>query len=212
MISLWNPLAHLGFIIVPTGYADPVMFAGAGSPYGAGVISSHPPAGPTEAEIAVARFQGKRVTPSAAKPSKLHRALRAQHLAPRAMEKTLSGRLHRGSPLHQCGPYAGCRPDQGLLPAASIPSPFISMKRRPRPVSFTAWPPAAGYTAAITMSLLVKSGMPIAGGLIGAGAEIEWPRPVRPDDTLMVESEVLEGEAVPFAARTRHDHGAKRDP
>lgn len=61
VISLWNPLAHLGFIIVPTGYADPVMFAGAGSPYGASVISSHPPAGPTDAEIAVARFQGKRV-------------------------------------------------------------------------------------------------------------------------------------------------------
>jgi len=61
VISLWNPLAHLGFIIVPTGYADPVMFAGAGSPYGASVISGHPPAGPTEAELAVARFQGKRV-------------------------------------------------------------------------------------------------------------------------------------------------------
>lgn len=69
VISLWNPLAHLGFIIVPTGYADPVMFAGAGSPYGASVISSHPPAGPTEAEIAVARFQGKRVAQVAKKLS-----------------------------------------------------------------------------------------------------------------------------------------------
>src|SRR5580700_6376175 len=46
------------------------------------------------------------------------------------------------------------------------------------------------HTAAITMSLLVKSGMPIAGGLIGAGAEIAWPRPVRPGDVLHVESEV----------------------
>jgi NAD(P)H dehydrogenase (quinone) len=67
VISLWNPLAHLGFIIVPTGYADGVMFAGAGSPYGASVISSHPPSGPTEAEIAVAKFQGKRVTQVAKK-------------------------------------------------------------------------------------------------------------------------------------------------
>lgn len=67
VISLWNPLAHLGFIIVPTGYADPVMFAGAGSPYGASVISSHPPAGPTDAEIAVAGFQGKRVAQVAKK-------------------------------------------------------------------------------------------------------------------------------------------------
>jgi acyl dehydratase len=47
------------------------------------------------------------------------------------------------------------------------------------------------HTAAITMSLLVKSGMPIAGGLIGAGCEISWPRPVRPGDVLQVESEVL---------------------
>ena len=67
VISLWNPLAHLGFIIVPTGYADGAMFAGAGSPYGASVISGHPPSGPSEAEIAVARFQGRRVTQVAAK-------------------------------------------------------------------------------------------------------------------------------------------------
>jgi NAD(P)H dehydrogenase (quinone) len=67
VISMWNPLAHLGFIIVPTGYADGVMFAGAGSPYGASVVSGHPPAGPTEAELAVARFQGKRVTQVARK-------------------------------------------------------------------------------------------------------------------------------------------------
>lgn len=67
VISLWNPLAHLGFIIVPTGYADGVMFAGAGSPYGASVISGHPPAGPSEAELAVARFQGKRVAQVARK-------------------------------------------------------------------------------------------------------------------------------------------------
>jgi acyl dehydratase len=47
------------------------------------------------------------------------------------------------------------------------------------------------HTAAITMSLLVRSGMPIAGGLIGAGGEIEWPKAVRPGDVLQVESEVL---------------------
>jgi len=47
------------------------------------------------------------------------------------------------------------------------------------------------HTASITMSLLVKSGMPIAGGLIGAGGELKWPRPTRPGDTLTVESEVL---------------------
>ena len=47
------------------------------------------------------------------------------------------------------------------------------------------------HTAAVTMSLLVKGDMPIAGGLIGAGGEITWPRPTRPDDILRVESEIL---------------------
>jgi len=47
------------------------------------------------------------------------------------------------------------------------------------------------HTASITMSLLVKSGMPIAGGLIGGGGEISWPRPTRPGDILQVESEIL---------------------
>lgn len=59
--SLLNPLMHFGMVIVTPGYADGVMFAGAGSPYGATVVSGNPPAGPTEAELAVARFQGKRV-------------------------------------------------------------------------------------------------------------------------------------------------------
>jgi len=72
------------------------------------------------------------------------------------------------------------------------------------------------HTAAITMSLLVKSGMPIAGGLIGAGAEIAWPRPVRPGDVLQVESEVLavtpsrsrpERGMITVKSQTRNQHG-----
>ena len=65
--SLYNPLMHLGLVIVPPGYADGVMFAGAGSPYGATVVSGNPPAPPSEAELAVARFQGKRVVQFAKK-------------------------------------------------------------------------------------------------------------------------------------------------
>ena len=59
------------------------------------------------------------------------------------------------------------------------------------------------HTASVTMSLLVKSGMPIAGGLIGAGCEISWPRPTRPGDVLVVESEVL---AV-MPSRSKPDRG-----
>jgi acyl dehydratase len=48
------------------------------------------------------------------------------------------------------------------------------------------------HTAAITMRLLVQSGMPVAGGIIGAGGEISWPRPTRPGDVLSVNSEIVE--------------------
>ena len=48
------------------------------------------------------------------------------------------------------------------------------------------------HTAAITMRLLVESGMPLAGGIIGVGGELEWPNPTRPGDSLQVESEVLD--------------------
>ena len=72
------------------------------------------------------------------------------------------------------------------------------------------------HTAAITMSLLVKSGMPIAGGLIGAGGELTWPHPTRPGDTLTVESEVLavtpsrsrpERGMITLRSRTRNQKG-----
>ena len=48
------------------------------------------------------------------------------------------------------------------------------------------------HTAAVTMRLLVEGGAPLAGGIIGAGAEISWPSPARPGDVLHVESEILE--------------------
>ena len=49
------------------------------------------------------------------------------------------------------------------------------------------------------MRLLVTSGLPIAGGVIGAGGDIVWPRAVRPGDTLSVVSEVVA--AKPSASR-----------
>ena len=59
------------------------------------------------------------------------------------------------------------------------------------------------HTAAITMRLLVDGGAPIAGGIIGAGAEIAWPNPTRPGDILRVESEILS--VAP--SRSRPDRG-----
>ena len=48
------------------------------------------------------------------------------------------------------------------------------------------------HTAALTMRLLVTGGVPFAGGIVGAGAEIAFPRPTRPGDELQVVSEVTE--------------------
>jgi acyl dehydratase len=53
------------------------------------------------------------------------------------------------------------------------------------------------------MRLLVRSGLPIAGGLVGAAAEIAWPNPTRPGAILRVESEVLELRP----SRSRADRG-----
>lgn len=59
------------------------------------------------------------------------------------------------------------------------------------------------HTVAITMRLMVQGGVPVAGGLIGAGAEVSWPQPTRPDDVLRVESEVIEVRP----SRSRPDRG-----
>jgi len=66
LLSLYPPLAHLGLIIVPLGYSDPVMFR-AGTPYGASSVSHGPQAAPPTADdLEVARFQGARVASVAA--------------------------------------------------------------------------------------------------------------------------------------------------
>lgn len=47
------------------------------------------------------------------------------------------------------------------------------------------------HTVAITMRLIVQS-LPLTKGIIGAGAEISWAQPTRPDDVLQVTSTILE--------------------
>lgn len=47
------------------------------------------------------------------------------------------------------------------------------------------------HTASITMKLLTES-LPFAHGIIGAGAEISWPQPTRPNDILHVESKIIQ--------------------
>jgi NAD(P)H dehydrogenase (quinone) len=60
LLSMYTPMAHLGLIIVPLGYADAAMFK-AGTPYGATHVSKHDTLAPDAEHLDVARFQGRRV-------------------------------------------------------------------------------------------------------------------------------------------------------
>src|SRR5580658_9346261 len=59
-------------------------------------------------------------------------------------------------------------------------------------ISFFSGLCASGWlTAAIVMRLRVES-IKVAGGMIGAGVEeMRWTQPVRPDDSIRTESEVM---------------------
>lgn len=60
-LTLHIPMMHFGMILVPPGYANPVMFS-AGTPYGASSVSSGPANNPpSAADLAAAKFQGTRV-------------------------------------------------------------------------------------------------------------------------------------------------------
>jgi acyl dehydratase len=83
------------------------------------------------------------------------------------------------------------------------PQPFHLDHEAAKTSLFGGLAASGWYTAAITMRLNVEGGLPIAGGVIGVGGEIAWPRPLRAGDVVHVESEVLE--IVP--SRSRPDRG-----
>ena len=72
------------------------------------------------------------------------------------------------------------------------PQPFHLDAEAAKATLFEGLVASGWHTAAITMRLLVESSLSIAGGVIGAGGEIAWPKPTRPGAVLCVESEVLE--------------------
>jgi acyl dehydratase len=83
------------------------------------------------------------------------------------------------------------------------PQPFHTDAEAAKETLFEGLVASGWHTAAITMRLLVGGGLPLAGGLVGAGGEIAWPRPVRPGAVLHVESEILEVRP----SRSRPDRG-----
>jgi len=83
------------------------------------------------------------------------------------------------------------------------PQPFHLDEETAKRAFFGELVASGWHTAAITMRLLVETGLPLAGGIIGAGGEVTWPKPTRPGDTLTVTSEVEEI----MPSRSRRDRG-----
>jgi acyl dehydratase len=71
------------------------------------------------------------------------------------------------------------------------PQPFHLDEDSARDTFFNGLAASGWQTAAITMRLLVDTGLALPEGIIGAGGEITWPQPTRPGDTLQVFSEVI---------------------
>ena len=86
------------------------------------------------------------------------------------------------------------------------PQPFHLDRQAAKTTLFGGLAASGWHTAAITMKLLVESGLPLRGGIIGTGGEISWPKPTRPGDTLHVLSEIEE--VTP--SRSRADRGMIR--
>jgi len=71
------------------------------------------------------------------------------------------------------------------------PQPFHLDAEAAKATVFKGLVASGWHTAAITMRLLVES-VPLAGGLIGLGGSLTWPRPTRADDVLTVHGEVTD--------------------
>jgi acyl dehydratase len=72
------------------------------------------------------------------------------------------------------------------------PQPFHLDETAASETLFRGLAASGWHTMAMTMRLLVDSEVKPVNGIIGAGAEVNWPRPTRPGDELHLESEVIE--------------------
>lgn len=83
------------------------------------------------------------------------------------------------------------------------PQPFHLDEDQARQTVFGRLVASGWHTAAITMRLLARGELRLAGGIVGKGGDLTWPRPVHPGDTLHVESEIV----ALAPSRSRADHG-----
>ena len=73
------------------------------------------------------------------------------------------------------------------------PQPFHLDNDKAKDTLFQGLAASGWHTSALTMKLLTEgNGLPISSGVIGAGGELSWPLPVRPDDSLHVQTTILD--------------------
>jgi acyl dehydratase len=72
------------------------------------------------------------------------------------------------------------------------PQPFHTDPEAAKKTIFKGLAASGWQTVGLTMRQLVDGALPLAGGAIGFGAEVSWPRPVRPGDELSVEAEIID--------------------
>ena len=103
----------------------------------------------------------------------------------------------------ETGPHTLTVAEVTAFAADYDPQPFHLDEDAGRDSLFGRQAASGWHTAGVTMRLQVREGPPIAGGLIGAGARIEWPRPTYPGDTLRAVCEIVEVRP----SRSRPDRG-----
>ncbi|HUJ20811.1 MAG TPA: MaoC family dehydratase [Bryobacteraceae bacterium] len=89
------------------------------------------------------------------------------------------------------GPYVMEESRIKAFAAEFDPQPFHLDESAAQASMFRGLAASGWHTAAVVMRLLVTGGLPFAGGLVGLGGELAWPRPTRPGDTLRVESQIV---------------------
>jgi acyl dehydratase len=83
------------------------------------------------------------------------------------------------------------------------PQPFHTDEEAAKATVFQGLAASGWHTAALTMRLLIEDGLPLAAGVVGVDARLQWPMPTRPGDTIEVASEILEIKP----SRSRPDRG-----
>ncbi len=108
---------------------------------------------------------------------------------------------------YEAGPVAVEQDEVIAFARRYDPQPFHTDPVAARDTLFGGLAASGWMTASLTMKMIIESGHIPTGGMIARQVEtIEWPRPVRPGDTLRAISEVLE--VIP--SKSKPDRGMVR--